>query len=63
MAALSGDTEHDIRCARSIGAYAVAVPTGGTTRAALAVEKPDLLLDDLSDARPLLEVLERATAA
>jgi len=52
-----GDTEHDIRCARSIGAVAVAVPTGGATREVLAAAQPDLLLDDLSDARPLLELI------
>jgi phosphoglycolate phosphatase-like HAD superfamily hydrolase len=55
-----GDTEHDITCARSIGAVAVAVPTGGATRDALAAAKPDLLLDDLSDSQPLLELVLRA---
>jgi phosphoglycolate phosphatase-like HAD superfamily hydrolase len=52
-----GDTEHDITCARSIGAVAVAVPTGGATREVLAAAKPDLLLDDLSDAAPLLAMI------
>ena len=52
-----GDTEHDISCARSIGAIAVAVPTGGATREVLAAAKPDLLLDDLSDAAPLLKLV------
>lgn len=49
-----GDTEHDIACARSAGARAVAVTTGGRTRAQLASHAPDLLLDDLSDPAPLL---------
>ena len=31
-----GDTVHDIRCARSIGACAVAVPTGNTSADQLA---------------------------
>ncbi|QDU90063.1 Phosphoglycolate phosphatase [Pirellulimonas nuda] len=44
-----GDTEHDIRCARSIGAKAVAVPTGFVDRAALAAESPDLLVETLED--------------
>lgn len=50
-----GDTVHDVRCARAIGAYAVAVPTGNTPVEMLAAERPDLLLDDLSDCRQLLE--------
>jgi phosphoglycolate phosphatase len=52
-----GDTVHDISCARSINAFAVAVPTGNTPASELAAAKPDLLLDDLSDARLLLDVV------
>ena len=52
-----GDTVHDISCARSINAFAVAVPTGNTSRETLAAAKPDLLLEDLSDAGPLLDVV------
>jgi phosphoglycolate phosphatase-like HAD superfamily hydrolase len=58
-----GDTIHDIRCARAIGAVAVAVPTGGATKAELAAEGPDILVDDLSDPSRLLEVLREARAA
>jgi phosphoglycolate phosphatase-like HAD superfamily hydrolase len=58
-----GDTIHDIRCARSIGALAVAMPTGGSTREELAAERPDILVDDLSDAAALLAVLHEARAA
>jgi phosphoglycolate phosphatase len=58
-----GDTIHDIRCARAIGALAVAIPTGGSTRDELAAEGPDILLDDLSDSAPLLRVLDEALAA
>lgn len=50
-----GDTPHDIRCARAIGARAVAVTTGWHGRDELAACQPDLLLDDLSDAKRLLE--------
>jgi phosphoglycolate phosphatase-like HAD superfamily hydrolase len=50
-----GDTEHDVACARSAGARAVAVATGSRTRDELERESPDLLLDDLSDPAPLLE--------
>lgn len=52
-----GDTPLDVRCARAIGAKAVAVATGGFTRQQLAVESPDLLFDDLSDPGPLLKCL------
>jgi phosphoglycolate phosphatase-like HAD superfamily hydrolase len=49
-----GDTPHDVSCARAIGANAVAVLTGWHGRDELARHGPDLLLDDLSDAGPLL---------
>lgn len=52
-----GDTEHDVRCARAIKATAVAVATGFTDRPTLIASEPDLLLDDLSDLTPLLELL------
>jgi phosphoglycolate phosphatase-like HAD superfamily hydrolase len=50
-----GDTPLDIRCARAIGARAVAVCTGWHRRDELADHAPDLLLDDLADAAPLLD--------
>jgi phosphoglycolate phosphatase-like HAD superfamily hydrolase len=50
-----GDTPLDIRCARAIGARAVAVCTGWHSRDELAGHAPDLLLDDLADAAPLLD--------
>jgi phosphoglycolate phosphatase-like HAD superfamily hydrolase len=56
-----GDTVHDISCARSIGAVAVAVPTGNTPPEELAAASPDLLLPDLSDPRPLLDIVSAAT--
>jgi phosphoglycolate phosphatase len=49
-----GDTPLDVRCARSIGARAVAVATGWHSLDLLAAEQPDLLLPDLSDASRLL---------
>jgi phosphoglycolate phosphatase len=51
-----GDTPLDVRCARSIGARAVAVATGWYTADQLADSAPDLLLTDLSDPSPLLAV-------
>jgi phosphoglycolate phosphatase len=49
-----GDTPLDIRCARSIGARAVAVATGWHSLDELAEHRPDLLLADLSNPTPLL---------
>jgi len=49
-----GDTEHDIECARFAGARVVAVATGSYRRDQLAAGEPDLLLDDLRDARGLM---------
>jgi phosphoglycolate phosphatase len=50
-----GDTPLDIRCARAIGARAVAVATGWHSKDELAAHEPDLLFADLSDAAALLE--------
>jgi phosphoglycolate phosphatase-like HAD superfamily hydrolase len=49
-----GDTPFDVRCARAIGARAVAVTTGWHGKDELAACGPDLLLDDLSDPGALL---------
>jgi phosphoglycolate phosphatase-like HAD superfamily hydrolase len=54
-----GDTPLDVRCARAIGARAAAVATGWHSREELAAEGPDLLLTDLSDPTPLLDVWRR----
>jgi phosphoglycolate phosphatase-like HAD superfamily hydrolase len=53
-----GDTVHDIHCARAVGAAAVAVATGGTSREELADAGPDLLLDDLTTADPILDFID-----
>lgn len=52
-----GDTPHDVRCARAIGANALAVLTGWHGRDELAGHAPDLILDDLSDPAPWLRRL------
>jgi phosphoglycolate phosphatase-like HAD superfamily hydrolase len=44
-----GDTEYDVRCARSAGAWCVAVATGTRTRAELEALGADLVVDDLTD--------------
>ncbi|MEZ4695896.1 MAG: HAD family hydrolase [Rhodothermales bacterium] len=45
-----GDTEHDIRCGRSIGAYSVGVCTGYFGRDELSRHEPNALFDTLEDA-------------
>lgn len=52
-----GDTPNDVRCARSIGALAVAVPTGPTPALALAAANPDLLIPTLEESDVILEWL------
>jgi phosphoglycolate phosphatase-like HAD superfamily hydrolase len=49
-----GDTPLDVRCARAIGARAVAVATGWHSAEELCAAGPDLLLADLSDPSLLL---------
>ncbi|GAA4470465.1 HAD family hydrolase [Novipirellula rosea] len=52
-----GDTPADIRCGHAIGAAVVAVCTGGYSREMLEIEKPLLVVDDLSDLVKLLPIL------
>lgn len=49
-----GDTPLDVRCARCIGARAVAVATGWHSHAELEAAGPDLLFTDLADHAPML---------
>jgi phosphoglycolate phosphatase-like HAD superfamily hydrolase len=58
-----GDTPLDIRCARAVGARAVAVATGWDDAAVLSAANPDLLLNDLSDPTPFLEKLNAGRLA
>ena len=44
-----GDTPHDVRCARAIGARAVAVSSGFCSAEELREAEPDLLVDSLAD--------------
>lgn len=44
-----GDTVHDIRCGKAIGAKTVAVCTGSTTRETLEAERPDQILATLAE--------------
>lgn len=51
-----GDTPHDIACARAIAAKAVAIATGGFTRAELAQHAPDFIFDDLADLESVVAI-------
>jgi phosphoglycolate phosphatase len=53
-----GDTPHDITCARSGGAKVVAVATGTFNAAALAECEPDVVMDDLSDTKAFVSLLD-----
>jgi phosphoglycolate phosphatase-like HAD superfamily hydrolase len=57
-----GDTPLDVLCARHIGVRAVAVATGTYAKKDLIDASPDLLLDDLVEASPLLAALDGAPA-
>ena len=51
-----GDTPHDVKCARAIGAKAVAVATGWHPVDELTACKPDHCFADLSDHRSVLGI-------
>lgn len=53
-----GDTLNDIRCARSIGARCVTVPTGHTSADVLRTGRPDVLVDTLEEAAPILQLFD-----
>jgi phosphoglycolate phosphatase-like HAD superfamily hydrolase len=52
-----GDTPHDVRCGRAIGARVAAVATGTFSIDELRETDPDHLFEDLSDHEPLLASL------
>jgi phosphoglycolate phosphatase-like HAD superfamily hydrolase len=56
-ATVIGDTAKDIRCARAMGARAVAVASGSVARDELAAHQPDALLPDLADTSSALRAL------
>jgi phosphoglycolate phosphatase len=51
-----GDTPRDLACARAVGVRCALVATGRATVAELAALGADIVLPDLSDPRPLLEL-------
>jgi len=52
-----GDTPLDVRCARAIGAKAIAVATGTHNAESLRAAEPDLLVESFADMEPLLQLL------
>jgi phosphoglycolate phosphatase-like HAD superfamily hydrolase len=50
-----GDTPHDIRCARAIGARVLAVATGGATLEDLRQQQPDWAVADVRETRAVSE--------
>lgn len=52
-----GDTPHDVRCGKAIGARTVAVATGGYDRAALEACEPWLTLDRIPPPREFIDLL------
>lgn len=55
-----GDTVRDIHCAHENGSLCLAVATGGNTREQLIEAGADLVVDDLTDPAPLLQLLSLA---
>ena len=53
-----GDTPSDVKCARAIGAHAVAVATGIFSYEELEPTQPDYLFADFADPQPLLAALD-----
>jgi phosphoglycolate phosphatase len=51
-----GDTARDLGCARAVGVHCALVATGRSTVADLAGLGADIVLPDLSDPRPLLDL-------
>jgi phosphoglycolate phosphatase len=58
-----GDTPRDIACARAFGAKVLAVATGAATHEQLHAARPDLLLEDLSDADRVIRGIESLAAS
>ncbi len=52
-----GDTPHDVHCAKAHGCTAFAVATGRVSAAELSDAGADIVVDDLSDPTPLLDLI------
>jgi phosphoglycolate phosphatase-like HAD superfamily hydrolase len=56
-----GDTVHDIRCARAVGAVSIAVGTGWSSHELLLAEKPDHFFINLADTEAVIKTILNAT--
>ena len=54
-----GDTEHDLACARAGGVHCLLVGTGWEPLCDIARDGADVVLDDLSDAKTVVEIILR----
>jgi phosphoglycolate phosphatase-like HAD superfamily hydrolase len=52
-----GDTLHDIRCGKPLGAKTIAAATGSYSREELEAEKPDFIFEDLSDISKVIDAI------
>ena len=55
-----GDTPHDVICAHTFGAHAIAVATGRHSSDQLRAERPDAVFDDLGDPALFWRVIDAA---
>lgn len=53
-----GDTPHDVQCGRSIGARCVGVATGSTSAQDLVASQPDVFVETLQTAEPILALFD-----
>jgi phosphoglycolate phosphatase len=53
-----GDTLHDVTCGQSIGARCVGVATGHTTVDVLRTANPDVVVESLQAARPIVSLFD-----
>lgn len=51
-----GDTPHDVSCSRAIGAKSIAVTTGYASKEAILAEKPDIIVEDLSNKALFMDI-------
>jgi phosphoglycolate phosphatase-like HAD superfamily hydrolase len=56
-AVIIGDSVHDVKCGKGYGARSIAVATGFHSKEELLRAEPDVLFDDLSDYRAVIQVI------
>ncbi|MCX5885885.1 MAG: HAD family hydrolase [Proteobacteria bacterium] len=56
-AVIIGDSVHDVKCGKEYGTRSIAVATGFHSKEELLSAEPDVLFDDLSDYRKVIDVI------